>query len=154
VEDQGVTYNGMSIMTDLRKLSNHPLLLRYHYDEHQVKEMAKLLAKDPSYKDTIEEYIVQDLLFMSDFEINKMAKHHRVSMRQKASGQNVDPGCASHYNNVFCFVFVVRKTVRNFNSPPLIFLGITTHFAPSTLKDTLYLSQNIFEDSAKTFFIL
>ncbi|RZC42894.1 SWI/SNF-related matrix-associated actin-dependent regulator of chromatin subfamily A containing DEAD/H box 1 -like protein [Asbolus verrucosus] len=76
VEEEGA-YNGMSIMTDLRKLSNHPLLLRYHYDEDQVREIAKLLAKDPSYKDTKEEYIVQDLLFMSDFEINKLTKIHR-----------------------------------------------------------------------------
>lgn len=66
-------------MTDLRKLSNHPLLLRYHYDEYQIKEMARLLAKDPTYKDTVTEYIVQDLLFMSDFEINKLTKCHRVS---------------------------------------------------------------------------
>ncbi|XP_044252842.1 SWI/SNF-related matrix-associated actin-dependent regulator of chromatin subfamily A containing DEAD/H box 1 homolog isoform X2 [Tribolium madens] len=80
VEEEN-SYNGMSIMTDLRKLSNHPLLLRYHYDEHQIKEMAKLLVRDPTYKDTVEEYIVQDLLFMSDFEINNLTKIHRCLER-------------------------------------------------------------------------
>ncbi|XP_064213319.1 SWI/SNF-related matrix-associated actin-dependent regulator of chromatin subfamily A containing DEAD/H box 1 homolog isoform X2 [Tribolium castaneum] len=80
VEEESA-YNGMSIMTDLRKLSNHPLLLRYHYDEHQIREMAKLLVRDPTYKDTVEEYIVQDLLFMSDFEINKLTKIHRCLER-------------------------------------------------------------------------
>ncbi|KAH1015833.1 SWI/SNF-related matrix-associated actin-dependent regulator of chromatin subfamily A containing DEAD/H box 1 homolog isoform X2 [Dendroctonus ponderosae] len=68
------TYNGMSIMTDLRKLSNHPLLMRYHYDLDQLKEIAKLLAKDPGYKDTVVEYIVEDLKWMSDFEIHTMAQ--------------------------------------------------------------------------------
>lgn len=66
-------------MTDLRKLSNHPLLMRYHYDELQVREMAQLLAKDVTYKDTVVDYIVHDLLVMSDFEINKLTKFHRVS---------------------------------------------------------------------------
>lgn len=69
----------MSIMTDLRKLSNHPLLLRYHYGEDQIREMATLLSRDPTYKDTVVDYIVQDLLFMSDFEINNLTKIHRVS---------------------------------------------------------------------------
>ncbi|XP_060522592.1 SWI/SNF-related matrix-associated actin-dependent regulator of chromatin subfamily A containing DEAD/H box 1 homolog isoform X2 [Cylas formicarius] len=67
-------YNGMSIMTDLRKLSNHPLLMRYHYDLDQLGEMAKLLAKDPNYKDTVVQYIVEDLKFMSDFEIHTMCQ--------------------------------------------------------------------------------
>lgn len=66
------------MMTDLRKLSNHPLLLRYHYQLEDVQEMAKLLAEDPAYKDTKEEYIVDDLLYMSDFEIHTMTKQYSV----------------------------------------------------------------------------
>lgn len=66
-------------MTDLRKLSNHPLLLRYHYQIEDIKEMAKLLANDPAYKDTKEDYIVDDLLYMSDFEIHTLTKQFSVS---------------------------------------------------------------------------
>lgn len=65
-------------MTDLRKLSNHPLLMRYHYDLNQLKEIAKLLAKDPGYKDTVVEYIVEDLKWMSDFEIHTMSQQFVV----------------------------------------------------------------------------
>lgn len=68
----------MTMMTDLRKLSNHPLLLRYHYQLDDIQEMAKLLADDPAYKDTKEEYIVDDLLYMSDFEIHTMTKQYSV----------------------------------------------------------------------------
>ncbi|CAG9857372.1 unnamed protein product [Phyllotreta striolata] len=67
-------YNGMSIMTDLRKLSNHPLLMRFHYDINKLQEIAKLLAVDPGYKDTVVQYIVDDLTWMSDFEIHTLAK--------------------------------------------------------------------------------
>lgn len=67
----------MSMMTDLRKLSNHPLLLRYHYDTTQLDEMAVLLAKDPLYKDTVIDYIVSDLMCMSDFELHQLTKYYR-----------------------------------------------------------------------------
>lgn len=70
----------MTMMTDLRKLSNHPLLLRYYYDYPQIEEMAKKLAKDPGYKDTKEEYIIDDLLYMSDFDIYSLIKNHAVSI--------------------------------------------------------------------------
>ncbi|XP_076250237.1 SWI/SNF-related, matrix-associated actin-dependent regulator of chromatin, subfamily a, containing DEAD/H box 1 [Rhynchophorus ferrugineus] len=69
--------NGMSIMTELRKLSNHPLLMRYHYDMGQLQEMAKLLAKDPGYKDTVIDYIVEDLKWMSDFEIHTLSQQYK-----------------------------------------------------------------------------
>ncbi|XP_028136056.1 SWI/SNF-related matrix-associated actin-dependent regulator of chromatin subfamily A containing DEAD/H box 1 homolog [Diabrotica virgifera virgifera] len=67
------SYTGMSIMTDLRKLANHPLLMRFHYDQEKMEEIANLLALDPGYKDTVVQYIVEDLMFMSDFEIHTLA---------------------------------------------------------------------------------
>ncbi|VEN43099.1 unnamed protein product [Callosobruchus maculatus] len=76
-EDGENSYSGMSIMSDLRKLSNHPLLLRYHYDMDKMKEIAKLLAVDPGYKDTVEQYIVDDLTWMSDFEIHTLCKEFK-----------------------------------------------------------------------------
>ncbi|KAJ8972627.1 hypothetical protein NQ314_000083 [Rhamnusium bicolor] len=75
-EDGKNSYNGMSIMTDLRKLSNHPLLMRHHYGIDQLQEMAKLLAADPGYKDTVVQYIVDDLMWMSDFEIHTLSKDY------------------------------------------------------------------------------
>ncbi|CAH0563554.1 unnamed protein product [Brassicogethes aeneus] len=71
-------YNGMSMMSDLRKLSNHPLLLRYNYGLDKITAIAKILASDPNYKDTKVEYIVEDLTWMSDFEIHTMAKNFRT----------------------------------------------------------------------------
>lgn len=66
-------------MSDLRKLSNHPLLLRYHYQYEDLPEIAKRLAADPGYKDTVEQYIIDDLACMSDFEIHTMTKQFKVN---------------------------------------------------------------------------
>lgn len=65
-------------MSDLRKLSNHPLLLRYHYQYEDLPDIAKRLAVDPGYKDTVEQYIIDDLACMSDFEIHTMTKQFKV----------------------------------------------------------------------------
>lgn len=65
-------------MTDLRKLSNHPLLMRYHYQIDDIKDMAKHLKNDPDYKEKNKAHIVEDLLHMSDFEIHEMTKQFSV----------------------------------------------------------------------------
>ncbi|KAK9739304.1 Helicase conserved C-terminal domain [Popillia japonica] len=100
--NENVNYNGVTMMSDLRKLSNHPLLLRYHYQYEDLPEIAKRLAADPGYKDTVEQYIIEDLpeiakrlaadpgykdtveqyiiddlACMSDFEIHTMTKQFK-----------------------------------------------------------------------------
>ncbi|GJQ81766.1 hypothetical protein Trydic_g313 [Trypoxylus dichotomus] len=75
--NENVNYNGVTMMSDLRKLSNHPLLLRYHYQYEDLPQIAKKLAADPGYKDTVEQYIIDDLACMSDFEIHTMTKQFK-----------------------------------------------------------------------------
>lgn len=84
-------YNGMSMMTDLRKLANHPLLQRYHYTDATIKTIAKCLAKDPDYKDTVVEYIVDDLACMSDFDINEMTQEYPLSIGKFAMPKKLIP---------------------------------------------------------------
>lgn len=71
----------MAMMSDLRKLSNHPLLLRFHYDYDQLREIATILAAEPNYKDTNPDYIFDDLAYMSDFDIHTMSKIYKVSLK-------------------------------------------------------------------------
>ncbi|KAI4457082.1 snf2/rad54 helicase family [Holotrichia oblita] len=75
--NENASYNGVTMMSDLRKLSNHPLLLRYHYQYEDLPDIAKRLAADPGYKDTVEQYIIDDLACMSDFEIHTMTKQFK-----------------------------------------------------------------------------
>lgn len=40
--------------------------------------MAKLLAVDPTYKQKNEQYIVEDLAFLSDFDLHNLCTQHKV----------------------------------------------------------------------------
>uniref|UniRef100_A0A336MDF4 SWI/SNF-related matrix-associated actin-dependent regulator of chromatin subfamily A containing DEAD/H box 1 homolog n=1 Tax=Culicoides sonorensis TaxID=179676 RepID=A0A336MDF4_CULSO len=72
-------FSGMTFLMDLRKLANHPLLLRYYFSDEQVHKMAKALARDPSYKNTKPDEIFQDIAPLSDFKLYQMAeKHHSL----------------------------------------------------------------------------
>uniref|UniRef100_A0A1Y1NGS1 SWI/SNF-related matrix-associated actin-dependent regulator of chromatin subfamily A containing DEAD/H box 1 homolog n=1 Tax=Photinus pyralis TaxID=7054 RepID=A0A1Y1NGS1_PHOPY len=69
------SFSAMTVMSDLRKLSNHPLLLKYFYEYEDIKTMAGILARSATYKETNVQYITEDLLCMSDFEIHTLCKH-------------------------------------------------------------------------------
>lgn len=66
------------MMMDMRKLANHPLLLRYHYTNDVVRKMASRLAYDPTYKENNAEYAFQDLMCLSDFQLHQLTVQHRV----------------------------------------------------------------------------
>ncbi|XP_045498279.1 SWI/SNF-related matrix-associated actin-dependent regulator of chromatin subfamily A containing DEAD/H box 1 homolog [Colias croceus] len=68
--------SGMSMMMDMRKLANHPLLLRYHYREPELRKIATRLARDPDYKERNEQYLFEDLLCMSDFQIHQLTRQY------------------------------------------------------------------------------
>lgn len=62
--------SGMSIMMDMRKLANHPLLLRYHFSDEKVHEIAAKLAVHPAYKKNRNpQYVFEDLAYLSDFQL-------------------------------------------------------------------------------------
>ena len=64
--------SGVGLLMNLRKASNHPLLLRNHYDKAGVRNLARLLKKnDPGHARAVEKFIVEDLEALSDFYIHK-----------------------------------------------------------------------------------
>uniref|UniRef100_A0A182JVJ0 SWI/SNF-related matrix-associated actin-dependent regulator of chromatin subfamily A containing DEAD/H box 1 homolog n=1 Tax=Anopheles christyi TaxID=43041 RepID=A0A182JVJ0_9DIPT len=64
--------SGMSIMVHLRKLANHPLLLRYYYSDDDVRKFARKLATDPDYKGNNADDIFYDIAYLSDFKLYEM----------------------------------------------------------------------------------
>ncbi|XP_063364496.1 SWI/SNF-related matrix-associated actin-dependent regulator of chromatin subfamily A containing DEAD/H box 1 homolog [Cydia amplana] len=64
--------SGISMMMDMRKLANHPCLLRYFYEADTVRTIAQRLAKDPTYKEKNEQYAFEDLMCLSDFQIHQL----------------------------------------------------------------------------------
>jgi SWI/SNF-related matrix-associated actin-dependent regulator 1 of chromatin subfamily A len=74
--------SGIGIMSDMRKLANHPLLLRYYFTDEDVKGMAKKLAKDRDWKGSkIPSEVFQDIAYLSDFKLYELRDKYIVSIR-------------------------------------------------------------------------
>ena len=68
------------MLMNLRKIANHPLLIRNHFDNSQIRTLARLLKKDPSHCNAVEKFICEDLSVFSDFDIHKTCLAYRVSI--------------------------------------------------------------------------
>lgn len=51
---------------------------KFFFQERTLKEMASRLAADYGYKETNEDYILEDLLSYSDHEIHKLTQEYKV----------------------------------------------------------------------------
>ncbi|XP_058120394.1 SWI/SNF-related matrix-associated actin-dependent regulator of chromatin subfamily A containing DEAD/H box 1 homolog [Anopheles ziemanni] len=68
--------SGMAIMMDLRKLANHPLLLRYYYSDADVRDIARKLATDVDYKGNNVDDIFLDIAYLSDFKLFQLKEKY------------------------------------------------------------------------------
>uniref|UniRef100_A0A1A9W5A9 SWI/SNF-related matrix-associated actin-dependent regulator of chromatin subfamily A containing DEAD/H box 1 homolog n=1 Tax=Glossina brevipalpis TaxID=37001 RepID=A0A1A9W5A9_9MUSC len=69
---------GVTIMVEMRKLANHPLLARYYFDDTKLREFAKRLATVPTYKKSNPQYIFEELAVMSDFQVWQLCHKHEL----------------------------------------------------------------------------
>lgn len=67
---------GASIMMDMRKMANHPLLHRHYFTDDKIRSFAKKLAFTDSYKKTNPQYIFEELAIMSDFQVYQLCEKH------------------------------------------------------------------------------
>lgn len=63
---------GTTIMMDMRKLANHPLLLRFYFTDAKLHEISKVLARDSVYKNNNPKQIFEDIAPLSDFKIHQL----------------------------------------------------------------------------------
>lgn len=71
--------NGMAIMMEMRKLTNHPLLMRYFFTDDKVHDISNRLATDVLYKKDNAQYIFEELAVMSDYQVFQLAQKYTVS---------------------------------------------------------------------------
>eukprot|EP00058_Branchiostoma_floridae_P004301 XP_002589789.1 hypothetical protein BRAFLDRAFT_90470 [Branchiostoma floridae] len=71
-EDGSSTFSGA--MMQLRKMANHPLLHRTYYTLDTLRDMSKLMLKEPTHHDANADLIFEDMEVMSDFELNNLCK--------------------------------------------------------------------------------
>lgn len=70
---------GASMLMQLRKMANHPLLLRNHFTDEILRKMAKQIAKEPSHveRGALPDLIYEDMQVMHDFEIMNLCDHYK-----------------------------------------------------------------------------
>lgn len=80
--------SGISIMMDMRKLANHPCLMRFHYSDEMVHEVARELARHPLYKKNRNpQYVFEELAPLSDFQLWQTIEKYELT--QAAIPNNV-----------------------------------------------------------------
>ncbi|KAJ2391833.1 DNA-dependent ATPase fun30, partial [Coemansia sp. RSA 2603] len=71
----------ISSFMDMRKVADHPLLLRSHYDDTALRKMARAILREPDYAEASYEYVLEDMEVCSDFELHKLSVTY-PSLRQ------------------------------------------------------------------------
>lgn len=67
----------VSLYIDLRKIANHPLLVRYHYSDDALHRIAEVLSPALLYETEVTPKSIEDRLkAMSDLEIHLLLQHH------------------------------------------------------------------------------
>ncbi|KAJ2581527.1 DNA-dependent ATPase fun30, partial [Coemansia sp. RSA 1836] len=72
----------ISTFMNMRKVADHPLLLRNRYDLPQLQKMAKALLREPDYAEAGYQYVLEDMEVCSDFELHQLCIKYPKSMRQ------------------------------------------------------------------------
>lgn len=73
-ERMSPTASTSNVMMSLRKASMHPLLFRTQYTDEMLPEMAEKIMKEPEYIAANKNYIIEDMLVMSDYELNALCE--------------------------------------------------------------------------------
>ena len=70
------TYVGISmplnIIMELRKIANHPLLVRHHYTHEILRHMSQHILNEPSYHNADPNLVYEDMTVMTDFELHQL----------------------------------------------------------------------------------
>ncbi|XP_076010338.1 SWI/SNF-related matrix-associated actin-dependent regulator of chromatin subfamily A containing DEAD/H box 1A isoform X2 [Genypterus blacodes] len=86
-----------NVMMQLRKMANHPLLHRQYYTTDKLKQMSKLMLKEPSHFDANASLIQEDMEVMSDFELHRLCQQYSsISSYQLEKDLLLDSGKFHH----------------------------------------------------------
>ncbi|ODV80562.1 uncharacterized protein CANTADRAFT_88493 [Suhomyces tanzawaensis NRRL Y-17324] len=61
-----------NVLMALRKASLHPLLFRNEYTDEKLEKMSKVIMNEPEYVEANQNYILEDMQVLSDFELNNL----------------------------------------------------------------------------------
>ncbi|KAJ2550487.1 DNA-dependent ATPase fun30, partial [Coemansia sp. RSA 1933] len=67
----------IGMFMNMRKVADHPLLLRSHYKDSDLQAMAKQLLREPDYAEASYQYVLEDMEVCSDFELHKLCTTYK-----------------------------------------------------------------------------
>lgn len=65
-----------NILMQMRKMSDHPLLFRHHYDDETIRKMARAVTKELDWASSTVEENVAELSLRSDYEIHQLCLYY------------------------------------------------------------------------------
>ncbi|EEB07601.2 helicase SWR1 [Schizosaccharomyces japonicus yFS275] len=81
------THSPGFLLMQLRKISNHFLLVRNHYTDELLKTMASEIMKEKTYADANEQYIFEDMQVMTDIELHLLCSQYSSLNRFMLAGE-------------------------------------------------------------------
>lgn len=98
-----------NVMMRLRQAAIHPLLFRERFTDDILRKMSKVLPKEDIFRESVPEYIYQDLEPYRDFEAQKLCKQYPRTIGKFALKNNewMDSG------KVQALVSLLRKFKKN-----------------------------------------
>lgn len=109
-----------NVLMQLRKAALHPLLFRRHYNDDLVKQMASEIMQEEQYKSANEQYIIEDMQVMNDFELNNLCTKFSLTI-----GQHALPGSAFLNSGKILKLQSLLKDMQQRNDRILIFSQFT-----------------------------
>ncbi|XP_068140495.1 SWI/SNF-related matrix-associated actin-dependent regulator of chromatin subfamily A containing DEAD/H box 1 homolog [Drosophila tropicalis] len=91
---------GIAIMMEMRRIANHPLLMRHYFTDEQLRGFSKRLANSSSYKKTNEQYIFEELAVMSDFQVYQLCNKYQLYDVKIPDHLIVDSGKFSYLDKI------------------------------------------------------
>ncbi|XP_066936631.1 SWI/SNF-related matrix-associated actin-dependent regulator of chromatin subfamily A containing DEAD/H box 1-like isoform X1 [Clytia hemisphaerica] len=78
---------GLGVLMNLRKVTNHPLLVRSLYTYEKLKEMARLYVTSPLHFDCDYNYVLEDMTVLSDSELHQLCNKEAGLRHLKLSNE-------------------------------------------------------------------
>lgn len=77
IESNDDVTRGSGMLMAMRRMANHPLLSLNLYTPDKLRRMARLMLREPTHKDAIEQLIFEDMSVMHDYELHNLCKRYK-----------------------------------------------------------------------------
>lgn len=107
---------GSSMLMNLRKVANHPLLIRNHYDDKKLTRMSELMLKEPTHHDASAKFIKEDMEYLTDHELHLLClKYKSISRFKLTDSQLLDSGKLAFFDRVLPDLYAKGEKVLIFS---------------------------------------